>query len=230
MMRPRLPVIAGLAVAAVLAAAAAALYDRLPGAIPTHWGLDGRANGWVAKPWGPFVYPLMAAGMAALGWLLPVLSPRGFGVSPFARAFDLIVLALVAIPAVLMAFVIAQAFGVPTAGFRLAPALIGLVLVAIGNVMGKTTRNFFIGVRTPWTLTSPEVWSRTHRLAGRLFVAAGLVFILGAAVGLAPRLMLAVVVAAALVPVAYSYWLYRRLELRSASADTPLDDVVRDEE
>jgi uncharacterized membrane protein len=89
---------------------------------------------------------------------------------------------------------------------------IGLLLAVVGNFLGKVTRNFFVGIRTPWTLASEEVWMRTHRLGGRLFVLAGLAMFALALAGGGPIAMIVVVGAAALVSVVASYFIYRRIE------------------
>ena len=87
----------------------------------------------------------------------------------------------------------------------------------MGNFLGKVTRNFFVGIRTPWTLASEEVWLRTHRLGGKCFVAAGFAVVAISLLGLGPWAMMAVILAAALVPVVYSYVIYRRLEGAAAA-------------
>ena len=95
---------------------------------------------------------------------------------------------------------------------RAIPAGVGLLLVVLGNFMGKLTKNFFVGIRTPWTLASDEVWLRTHRLGGKLFVLAGAgLFVAGLSGAGHVAILLAVVVAAG-IPVAYSYVVYRKLE------------------
>ena len=99
------------------------------------------------------------------------------------------------------------------------PMQVGLLFVVIGNFLGKVRKNFFIGIRTPWTLASDEVWSRTHRLGGWMFVAGGIVMIVGAFAGLPVLGVIAVVLAIALYPVLHSFLLYRRLEGFSAEAD-----------
>jgi uncharacterized membrane protein len=108
--------------------------------------------------------------------------------------------------------ILSEAAGLPLSIERWLPAGIGLLLALLGNFFGKTTKNFFVGIRTPWTLANDEVWLRTHRLGGKLFVAAGAIVFASA---LAGRGFLAIPVAvgfAALVPIVYSYWLYRRIE------------------
>ena len=102
--------------------------------------------------------------------------------------------------------------GKPVDMTRGVEAGIGLLLAVVGNFFGKLTRNFFVGIRTPWTLASDEVWMRTHRLAGKLFVVAGLAMFVLALAGAGPISMMIVVGAAALVSVVASYVFYRRIE------------------
>ena len=89
---------------------------------------------------------------------------------------------------------------------------VGLLLAVLGNYLGKTTRNFFLGIRTPWTLASDEVWRRTHRLGGWTMVAAGVALVVMGLFGASEMALLVIVGAAALIPVVYSFFAYRALE------------------
>ena len=89
---------------------------------------------------------------------------------------------------------------------------IGILFAVIGNLLGKVTRNFFVGIRTPWTLASEEVWNRTHRLAGKLFVVAGLAVVASAFLGGTIWVMVVATGLASLISVVYSYVLYKRIE------------------
>src|SRR5262249_7907750 len=88
-----------------------------------------------------------------------------------------------------------------------------VVLGLLGNVLGKVRRNFYLGVRTPWTLASERVWIETHRLAAWVMVAASILGLI-ALVARVPLIVIfvAYMVAIAAVPVGYSWWLYRRLD------------------
>jgi uncharacterized membrane protein len=94
---------------------------------------------------------------------------------------------------------------------QIIPLMTGGLFILIGNYLSKFPRNFFVGIRTPWTLASDEVWNRTHRLGGWVFILAGLVLAATAFFPGAMPVVIVVVVVAALVPVLYSLWLYRRL-------------------
>jgi uncharacterized membrane protein len=94
------------------------------------------------------------------------------------------------------------------------PMLIGALFVVLGNYMSKMRRNFFIGIRTPWTLADEDVWYRTHRLGGRVFVAAGVAMMIVPFAGATQHAAFtAIVIAAAFIPIVYSYMIYRRLHL-----------------
>jgi len=207
-----------LALVAGAFAAAALLYRRLPDPVPVHWDAHGHVNGYMPKPWGALVMPLVTLGVSLLLLVLPRLSPRGFRVDRFQATFDLIQTSIVGFLffATLLVLLAGAGFGVSVA--RAVPLGVGVLLVVLGNVLGKVTKNFFVGIRTPWTLASDEVWLRTHRFGGRVFVLAGLaIAVAGLAEGGATPILVAAL-AAVLLPTVYSYVIYRRLEGPSGHA------------
>jgi uncharacterized membrane protein len=224
-----------LSVALTLAALAAslalcfvpALYDRLPEQIPTHWGPSGEPDAWVPKAdvWRAFLLvPGIMAGVVLLTLALPWLSPRKFDLDRFLGTFHYIMFLMNAMLAYIhfAALLGGLQAGVDTT--KLVLAGICLFLALIGNVLGKVKRNFYVGVRTPWTLASETVWVATHRLAAWLFVAGGLlgfVLVLLLPVGLFYVAFLVILVAA-LVPVLYSLILYKRLE-REGKLEPPAE-------
>lgn len=191
---------------------AGVLYARLPNPVPTHWNVKGVANGFTPKPWGAFLMPLVMGGLWLLFAVLPRISPRGFALSPFARVYDLLQTLILAFLAFVNALALLTAAGVRLSIQRWIIAGVGLLLAVLGNYLGKVTRNFFIGVRTPWTLASDEVWLRTHRLAGKLFVMAGLAMFAMGLAGAPISLVLAPIVLAGVVSVVASLVLYKRIE------------------
>jgi uncharacterized membrane protein len=191
---------------------AAALYSRLPERVPIHWNASGQVDGFMSKPWGPFVVPLVMAGVYLLLSVIPRISPRGYRVERFTGVFEIMKAAILAFLFLVTTLVLLAGIGAPVPMDRAIHAGTGLLFVVLGNFMGKLTKNFFVGIRTPWTLASDEVWLRTHRLGGKLFVLAGVgVFVSGLLRAGAVPLLVAVGVAAG-IPVVYSYVLYRRIE------------------
>ena len=196
---------------------AGAMWSRLPERVPSHWDAAGRVNGWMPKPWGVFLLPLVMAVLWLLFQVLPKLSPRGFEMESFSRVWGIITAAVLTF----LLFVEVLTLRAALTGALLSPkiifAAIGVLFAVIGGSLGKVTRNFFAGIRTPWTLASEEVWNRTHRLASKLFVATGLLVVAAALLDLGFWLPLAALFAGALIPVVYSYVIYRRLYPRAQS-------------
>lgn len=190
----------------------AVLYSRLPDSIPVHWDASGQADGFASKPWGPFTLPFTMTGAYLLLILLPWISPKGFRIDPFRRTYEIVQVAILAFLLLITVVGLLAAMGLEAAMDRVLPVGTGLLLMVMGNFMGKVTKNFFFGIRTPWTLASDEVWLRTHRLGGKLFVLAGIVLLLSGLVGWAGAVLLPTIIVAGGVPAIYSFLVYRRLE------------------
>jgi len=202
----------GIVLVAMIFALSALMYPRLPDPMPMHWDLLGNPDGQIARAWGAFLVPGVAAGFWLLLLVLPRLSPREFPMEPFARqwrAFEYAVLGFLLFSQWLMLHAAASQRPLPTRLFQVG---LGLLLIAVGNPFGKTTRNFFFGIRTPWTLASEEVWLRTHRLAGKLVVAAGALVAVAAFFDLGTLVILPAVVLVLLISVVSSYVIYRRVQ------------------
>ena len=188
------------------------LYPRLPETLPSHWNLRGQADGFVHKPFGPFLGPTLMAGMLLLFIALPAISPRGFRFETFRPVWAVLEGSILGLLFLIHALALMQGMGKPVDVNRGVAAGVGLLLVVLGNFMGKVTRNFFVGIRTPWTLASEEVWLRTHRFGGRLFVLAGLVLLVAAFLGGGWLVAVIAIGLASVLSVVYSYLVYRRVE------------------
>lgn len=192
--------------------AAVWLYPALPAQVPVHWNLHGEIDRYGPRFWVAATPALLLFGLLALMVLLPVISPRKFEITPFAQVYSILMLTAQAVVLVvgLSVLLVGAGYAVPIP--TVAMLSMGVLLLVAGNYTAKLRKNFFIGIRTPWTLSSNAVWERTHRMAGRLFMLGGLVTIV-ATLAHAP---LWIALAAALVPglaaCVYSYWIYRVLE------------------
>ena len=148
----------GEALALVLVVAAflmtAVLYGRLPEQIPSHWNLRGEVDSYSAKPFGPFALPGVMAGLFLLFLALPAISPRGFRFESFRAVWGIFQSAILGFLFLIHALVLLSAMGRPVDMTRGVEAGVGLLLAVLGNFLGKVTRNFFVGIRTPWTLAS----------------------------------------------------------------------------
>lgn len=197
------------------AAAIAVMYPRLPAVVPSHWDAYGRVDGYMSR--GLMV--LMGLGLPvaiyALMTVLPRIDPRRENYARFAGAYGLIRAAVAILITGIFAVALATGAGHPLPVERIAPVAVGLLFVLIGNVMGQVRHNYFVGIRTPWTLADEEVWRRTHRFGSLVFVVAGLAMTLVGVVGPGGAwvlsIMLPCILAVTLLPVVYSYMAWRRL-------------------
>jgi uncharacterized membrane protein len=148
-------------------------------------------------------------------WLLlraiPYIDPRRANIEKFRDTFEALIIAIVGVMVLLHVAVVGAALGWPISITRLAPLAVGALLVILGNLLPRFRSNFFMGIRTPWTLSSDTVWNRTHRLGGYLMVAAGLLMVVSAFVQSEVFFYVAIggVFVAALGTVIYSYLLWR---------------------
>jgi uncharacterized membrane protein len=195
-------------------------YDDLPDQVPVHWDAHFNPDGFMPKQdvWKTFfLLPGAMALLCVLTVVLPWLSPRRFEVGTFRSTYGYVMTLATALLGYLH---VAGLWGAmqpaesKTIFMRFFLGGICLFFALIGNVMGKVRRNFWMGVRTPWTLASEAVWNPTHRLAAWLMVAAGLSAF--ALLLFLPTdyawVALLLIAPAALVPVIYSLVLYKRLE------------------
>jgi uncharacterized membrane protein len=202
----------GTAVAAAMWAFALGVYARLPQRIPSHWNLRGDLDGWMEKPWGVLLQPFIATVLLGALWLLPRIDPRRENVERFAGDRQLLINLIILFFAVVQVATYGYALGWPVQVDRVVLAAVGLLLVGVGNYLPRIRSNWFIGIRTPWTMDNERVWRATHRVGGRTFVAAGLVVVLSALLPDPVRVwaMGAAIAFAVGVPLAYSYVAYRR--------------------
>ena len=189
-------------------------YDRLPEQVPTHWNIHGEPDGWTPKEdiFGVFLLiPLVMVLLIVVMLILPWLSPKHFEVDRFRDVYGYIMMLVIAMIGYLHVVTLLASFGNQVDLVRLLVGGIFLFFALLGNVLGRVQRNFWIGVRTPWTLANETVWIDTHRLAAWLFVAAGLIGFVAVLLGVPLLWCFVGLMVAALVPVIYSLVLYKRL-------------------
>ena len=198
---------------AVAALAGLLLWNRLPDQIASHWNIHDQVDGYMSKFWGVFLLPLISVGMFALFRLVPSIDPLKANIAQFRETFNLFILLIVGFLLYLYGLTLAWSLGYTN--FKMSGALlpaIGLLFIFIGFLLRQAKRNFFIGIRTPWTLSSDTVWNETHRIGAVLFVVSGALAFLGAFFGgmTAFWMMFVPIIGSTLFLLVYSYVLYRR--------------------
>ena len=193
----------GFALLMICLLATAILYPYLPTRVPTHWNGHGQVDGYGAK-WTLFIVdPGFMLGMLGLFAILPWLSPRHFEVQTFRSTYLYIMMVILIYLAFTHGLTLWSAVSGRTHLDRAIMGAVCLLIVLLGNVMGKVRRNFYIGIRTPWTIADERVWNATHRLGAKTMVLGGLAGFILALAGAWPWLCLVSVLAGAFVPVIY---------------------------
>ena len=183
------------------------LWDRLPEQMPNHWNVAGEIDGWSSKWFSVFGMPLI---MLAFQWICAL----GTGSDPkkenhHDKVVHLVLWIIPVISTVLHAIVYAVALGGAVRVEMVMPVMVGLVLAVVGNYLPKCKQNYTIGIKLPWTLNDEENWNKTHRFAGKLWVAGGVLIAATSILGNV-LIFLGVTLIMAFVPMIYSYLLYRK--------------------
>ncbi len=212
----------------VAVAVAAYLYPSLPEQIPTHWNFAGEVDDYMAKPWGVIILPLSAILVFVTMRLIPVISPKEYRTDKFMDVINVFTVTLVGFMSCVAVLVLLVANGADVRFNEMIYGGVGLLFIVLGNYMGKVRKNFFIGIRTPWTLASDEVWSRTHRVGGKVFIVVGMFLMLNSFIPFQAHWVIAAIVTVAVIPVIYSYVIYRRIEGFAREEEDPTDDSLEE--
>lgn len=155
------------------------VYPLMPAMMASHWDFSGQVNGYMPKFWGLFLLPVMSLFLFGLFLLIPKIDPLKANVAKFQTYFDGFILVFEIFFLYIYLLTIFWSLGYRfdmTAAMM--PAL-AMLFYYLGIMIGKAERNFFIGIRTPWTLSSDSVWKKTHAKGGKLFKAAAVLTALG---------------------------------------------------
>lgn len=189
------------------------VWDQLPNTIPTHWDLHGHPNGYSGKAFGTLVLPLMNLALAALLFFFSRIDPKALKMNLPATSLRAVRLLVTGLLFLVFCLTMAIALGTTLDLNVLFRFVMILFFLLLGNYLPTIQPNYFIGVRTPWTLEDPENWRKTHRLAGRLWVIASMITALLEVVLPASiadtffYLYLGVII---IPPIAYSFWLFQQ--------------------
>ena len=188
------------------------VYDRLPEQMASHWNATNRVDGYISRFWGAFLMPVVSVGMLLLFLVIPQIDPLKANIAKFREYFNAFIAIMVGFMVYMHILTMLWNLGYDqfNMGTAMLPAL-GLIFVFAGVMMRKAKRNFFIGIRTPWTLSSDRVWDETHRLGSTLFITSGILALLGAFFpDYAIWFILVPIMGSTLLLLVYSYVLYQR--------------------
>ncbi|MFA6306542.1 MAG: SdpI family protein [Patescibacteria group bacterium] len=185
-------------------------YNNLPERVAIHWNFAGEVDGYGSGQTQAVVFPSMIIGMYVLFLLIPYLDPKKERYEQFSKIYHIFKSLIIALIVVIYFVVGLNGLGYNLPVGVITPGLIGLLFIVIGNYMAKIKRNWFMGIRTPWTMSSEEVWNKTHRFGGKMFILAGLLMIAEIFLPVSWKLPIFIIMMVILLAgtVGYSYLVY----------------------
>ncbi|MBN2368614.1 SdpI family protein [Candidatus Woesearchaeota archaeon] len=186
------------------------LYKQMPEKMASHWNAKGEVDGYMPKFWGLLLLPIILTGCFLLFVFIPTIDPLKKNIAKFRRFYDGFILAFVLFMFYIYALTIAYNFIEFNMTYMILPAL-GILFYYIGIMLKHTKRNWFIGIRTPWTLSSDVVWDKTQVISGKLFRIAGIIAFIGIFFGEASIwFVLVPIIFVSLYSIVYSYYIFQK--------------------
>lgn len=191
-------------------------YPQLPEQMPIHWNINGEVDNYGDKLFATFLFPAINLLMFVFFLVLPKIDPRKENYQKFKGAYTVFRNSMHIFLAILYLLTIQHSLNKDVPDFLnidfVVPLGVSILFIIIGNYLGKIQDNYFIGIRTPWTLSSEKVWYKTHRLAGKLYVVSGIFGVIGSFFGgmIAFILLIVPISLSSLYIILYSYLEYKK--------------------
>ena len=184
----------------------------VPDQVPMHWTAQGEIDRYSESKNGILVLPCVGLGLFLLMFVFPRIDPKG-NFAQFINTYWTIMNILLTFFLILFILTLMISLGSKIDQRMILHTSITVLFLLLGNYFGKIRANYFVGIRTPWTLESEEVWKKTHRMAGVLWVTVSVVMLpicmLFPAVS--SKLFLPYVLTLAFVPTVYSFIIHKKL-------------------
>ncbi|RJS70761.1 MAG: SdpI family protein [Candidatus Syntrophoarchaeum sp. WYZ-LMO15] len=186
-------------------------YPQMPDKMASHWNAKGEVDGYMSKFWGLFLMPLVSVVLFLLFITIPQIDPLKHNLEKFRRYYDGFIVLIIVFLFYLYLLTILWNIGIRFEMVQLLVPAFGILFYYCGILIENAKRNWFIGIRTPWTLSNDVVWDKTHKIGGKLFKAAGLVAFIGIFLkNYALFFVLLPVILVAVYTVIYSYAAYQK--------------------
>jgi len=156
-------------------------YPQMPDMVASHWNINGEVDDYMPKGWGTFLMPIVSIFMLLLFMVIPRIDPLKANIEKFRKYFDGFIILIVLFLFYIYILSISWSIGLRFDMGRLMTPAMGLLFYYCGILIENAKRNWFIGIRTPWTLSSDSVWEKTHKIGAKLFKASGVIALLGIA-------------------------------------------------
>lgn len=192
-------------------------YPFLPDRVPSHWNIYGEVDGYSSRFFGAFGLPLLNIAMYVLLLITPYVDPKKANYKSFEGSYWMFRKLIHIFMIGLQVVVLAAALGYDMNVAVIVKISVSMLFILIGNVMGRFKFNYFVGIKTPWTLASEAVWRRTHRMAAPIWVAGGVICAVSSFWNnsISAAVFFVAIIALVLVPLVYSYIEYQKLARNS---------------
>jgi uncharacterized membrane protein len=189
----------------------ALVYNQMPERVASHWNSQGQVDGYSNPFTASFLFPGMMAALTLLFLAIPILDPLKANIQKFRPAYNLVIVSTTAYLAYLYGMTLYHSLVHPINILMGIIPSFSLLEMVLGYVIGKAHPNWFVGIRTPWTLSNPVVWAKTHRLGSKLMYGSAGIALLGLLVPeVAIFFLLVPMMAMSLITIVYSYWIYQK--------------------
>jgi len=187
------------------------LYPMMPEKMASHWNARGEVDGYMTKFWALFLMPLMSLGLLLLFLVIPKIDPLKQNIEKFRKYFDIFIVLMLGFLFYIYLLTIFWNLGVRFSMTQLMIPAMAALFYYCGILVENAKRNWFIGIKTPWTLSSEKVWDKTHKLGGKLFKGAGLIILLGIVLeSYALLFILVPIIFVSIYLIVYSYLEYQK--------------------
>jgi uncharacterized membrane protein len=179
--------------------------------IASHWDIQGEVNGYISKVWGLFLMPLLSLGLFLLFITIPKIDPLKQNIAKFRKYFDGFVILIILFLFYLQLLTIFWNFGFTFNIIQFLIPAFSILFFYLGILIENSKRNWFIGIRTPWTMSSDKVWDKTHKIGGKLFKIAAIIVLIGVLFeSYAFYFMLIPIIIVVIYTAVYSYLEYKK--------------------
>lgn len=187
-------------------------YPVLPSIMPIHWNYAWVADNFAPKLRALLMFPILSLGIFTMFYFLPKLDPKKANYPKFEKAWEAFQISLLVFFAYIYTISIYATLNPEINMWKYMMIWLWILFIIMGNYMWKIRRNYFIWIRLPWTIDNEEVWNKTHRLWGKCFMIAWLIFLINAFLNLNPAIVFGLIISSVLIiPVVYSYLEFKKI-------------------
>lgn len=212
-MKTKTTVWINVAIIALAIIAGAYFWKDLPNEMASHWNINDEVDGTMGKFWGTFMLPITLVGMTLLLLGVPEIDPLKQNIAQFRPTFNLFITMMTIFLVYVYGLTLVWNLGIEFKMGQMILPGIGIIFIGSGYMMGQAKQNYFIGIRTPWTLANDVVWDKTHAIGGKLFIAAGVITMLTAfASQYAFPIMMVAILGTVIFTTVYSYVIFNQIQ------------------